>query len=155
MRNGVACSAHIFTKLKFANDLLDQFSNFNAHQNNRLYGISQLCYDFTHFSLQDIIEKFIYLIKFKHYQTSCQWDSIINFSGYTACSYSTLCICSGRLTITLLHCWIHMLYHVRSIKICCVNALLAWPTKVVYKITIGATFHPRQDVIKLTVSKHV
>ena len=26
---------------------------------------------------------------------------------------------------------------------------------LVYKITIGATFHPRQDVIKLTVSKHV
>ena len=35
-RNGVACGAHVFAKLKFA----DQFANFNARQNNRLYGIA-------------------------------------------------------------------------------------------------------------------
>ena len=30
VRNGVACGTHVFAKLKFA--------NFNARQNNRLYG---------------------------------------------------------------------------------------------------------------------
>ena len=38
VRNGVACGTHVFTKLKFANTFLDQFANFNARQNNRLYG---------------------------------------------------------------------------------------------------------------------
>ena len=32
VHSGVACGAHVFTKLKFANTFLDQFANFNAHQ---------------------------------------------------------------------------------------------------------------------------
>ena len=39
VHNGVACGAHVFAKLKFANNIfLDQFANFNARQNNWLYG---------------------------------------------------------------------------------------------------------------------
>jgi len=41
----VACSAHVFAKLKFANNILDQFANFNARQNNRLYGMMLLMLD--------------------------------------------------------------------------------------------------------------
>ena len=33
VRNGVACSAHVFAKFKFANNVL-----IYVHQNNRLYG---------------------------------------------------------------------------------------------------------------------
>ena len=41
-RVGCGTNSKVFIKLKSANNILDQFANFNAHQNNWLYGITVL-----------------------------------------------------------------------------------------------------------------